>query len=56
VEFSRPAFLLTSLTVLSLYNNQIMDISAVAGLTKLTQLNLGSNLIGEASAVSGLTK
>ena len=42
-------------TQLGLYNNQIRDISAVAGLTNLNQLFLHSNVISDISAVTGLT-
>jgi len=53
---------LTILTELSLWDNQISDISALAGLTDLTGLNLGMNDIDDISPLhdertgSGLTK
>ena len=46
---------LTSLTVLSLFNNSIADISALSGLTSLTDLRIGSNSITDVSPLSGLT-
>ena len=46
---------MTNLTVLSLRNNSVSDISAVSGLTNLTGLYLENNLVSDISAVSGLT-
>ena len=46
---------LTNLTSLSLGNNSIIDISALAGLTNLTTLWLFDNSIIDISAVAGLT-
>ncbi|MCP4033902.1 MAG: leucine-rich repeat domain-containing protein, partial [Herbaspirillum sp.] len=44
-----------NLTKLWLYNNEVSDISAVAGLTNLTELDLSDNEISDISAVAGLT-
>ena len=46
----------TSLTDLSLGENQISDISPLSNLTSLTDLSLGENQISNISPLSGLTK
>ena len=50
-EFSR----LSRLRRLTLWGNQIEDISALAGLTNLTGLNISQNNITDISALAGLT-
>ena len=45
-----------NLKVLSLYTNEISDISSLAGLTQLTQLVLRSNSITDLSPLAGLTQ
>ena len=45
----------TNLTDLTLYYNQITDLSALAGLTNLTELRLAYNQITDLSALAGLT-
>ena len=47
---------LTNLTSLTLWGNNISDISVVAGLTNLTYLYLGDINISDISVVAGLTK
>lgn len=44
-----------NLEVINLWDNQISDISALAGLTKLTGLSLPKNQISDISALVGLT-
>ena len=46
---------LTTLSHLSLENNSISDISAVAGLTSLGGLSLDTNSISDITALSGVT-
>ena len=45
-----------NLKVLSLYTNEISDISALAGLTQLTELVLRSNSITDLAPLAGLTQ
>ena len=46
---------LTSLTFLTLFNNNVSDISSLSGLTGLTFLDLGQNSLTDISPLSGLT-
>ena len=46
---------LTGLTALTIENNQISDLSPLAGLTNLTDLRLSNNQISDLSPLAGLT-
>ncbi len=45
----------TALDTLSLWGNQIADLSPLAGLTQLSYLNLGNNQVADVGALAGLT-
>ena len=45
----------TALDTLSLWGNQIADLSPLAGLTQLTYLNLGNNQVADVGPLAGLT-
>ena len=45
----------TALDTLSLWGNQIADLSPLAGLTQLTYLNLGNNQVVDVGPLAGLT-
>jgi len=50
-----PLKYMVNLTELSLWSNQISDISALAGLKNLTVLSLGDNRISDINPLAGLT-